>query len=205
MAAINVIGASGHAKVVIEIAEQQAVAVQHVYDSNPDIGTLAGYKVLPQSAIAGNNDAPFIIAIGNNAVRKKLDDSLPVTFTTLIHPHTSISRRATAGAGTVIMAGVSVNSGTSIGRHCIINTNASVDHDCIIEDYVHISPNTGLAGNVFVGEGTHVGIGAQVIQGIRIGRWATVGAGTVVIRDIPDYAVVVGNPGRIIKYNNPPN
>lgn len=205
MAAINVIGASGHAKVVIEIAEQQAVAVQHVYDSNPDIGTLAGYKVLHQSGIAGNTDIPFIIAIGNNAVRKKLSDSLPVAFTTLIHPHTSISRRATAGAGTVIMAGVSVNSGTRIGRHCIINTNASVDHDCIIEDYVHISPNTGLAGNVFVGEGTHVGIGSQVIQGIRIGRWATVGAGTVVIRDIPDYAVVVGNPGRIIKYNNPPN
>ena len=54
---------------------------------------------------------------------------------------------------------------------------------------------------VFVGEGTHIGINATVIQGIKIGKWATIGAGSVVIKDIPDYAVVVGNPGKIIKYN----
>lgn len=205
MAAINIIGASGHAKVVIEIAEQQAVAIQHIYDSNPSIETLMGYRVLHQSAITAAADAPFIIAIGNNTVRKKLNDALPVTFTTLIHPKTSISERTETGTGVVIMAGVTVNSGARIGRHCIINTNASVDHDCVLEDYVHVSPNAGLAGNVFIGEGTHIGIGAHVIQGIKIGRWVTIGAGAVVIRDIPDYAVVVGNPGRIIKYNNPPN
>lgn len=56
-----------------------------------------------------------------------------------------------------------------------------------------------LAGNVIVGEGTHLGIGACVIQGIRIGKWCTIGAGTVIIKDIPDGATVVGNPGKIIK------
>jgi acetyltransferase EpsM len=70
-----------------------------------------------------------------------------------------------------------------------------------VEDFVHISPNAALAGNVHVGEGTQIGIGATVMQNIRIGKWVMVGAGAVIIRDVPDYAVVVGNPGRIIKMN----
>lgn len=97
------------------------------------------------------------------------------------------------------MANVSINPSASIGNHCIINTGSIVEHDCVLSDFVHISPKAALAGNVFVGEGTQIGIGAAVIQGIKIGKWVTVGAGAVIIKDIPDYAVVVGNPGKIIK------
>ena len=57
-----------------------------------------------------------------------------------------------------------------------------------------------MAGNVQVGEGTQIGIGASVIQGVKIGKWAMIGAGSVIISDVPDFAVVVGNPGKIIKY-----
>ena len=63
------------------------------------------------------------------------------------------------------MGGVVINADTAIGKHCIINTNASVDHDCVVEDFVHISPNSGLAGGVEVGEGSQIGIGASVIRG----------------------------------------
>jgi len=66
---------------------------------------------------------------------------------------------------------------------------------------VHISPNASLAGDVYIGEGTHIGIGAVIIQGLKVGKWVTIGAGAVVINDIPDFAVVVGNPGKIKKYN----
>lgn len=69
----------------------------------------------------------------------------------------------------------------------------------VISDYVHISPNVSLAGNVEVGEGTHIGIGASIIQGIKIVKWCTIGAGAVIIKDVPDCATVVGNPGKIIK------
>ena len=47
---------------------------------------------------------------------------------------------------------------------------------------------------------TAIGIGAIIIPETSIGKWVTIGAGAVVIRDVPDYAVVVGNPGKIIKY-----
>jgi acetyltransferase EpsM len=101
------------------------------------------------------------------------------------------------------MSNVSVNVQSNIGHHVILNTNCSIDHDCILEDFVHVSPNAALAGNIQVGEGSQIGIGACVMQNIRIGKWVMVGAGAVIIRDVPDYAVVVGNPGRIIKMNLP--
>ena len=97
------------------------------------------------------------------------------------------------------MPKVVVNSGTKIGKHCIINSAAVVEHDYVIDDFVHVSPNATLTGGVEVGEGTYIGAAAVVIPNITIGKWVTIGA--VIINDVPDYAVVVGNPGKIINYN----
>lgn len=195
-------GASGHAKVIIEILELLGLPISSLVDANPNIKTLLGYPVyssLNNAAIDTNT--PILIAIGNNAIRKKLAAVITQSFGTAIHPSATLSSRCEIVTGTVVMAGVVVNSNVRIGNHVILNTNCSIDHDCLIGSYVHISPNAALAGNVTVGEGTNIGIGACVIQGIKIGNWATIGAGTVIIKDVPDYAVVVGNPGRIIKYN----
>jgi len=195
-------GASGHGKVVAEILEKNNSSIPAVFDDNPASTRLLDYPV--PGPFAPDNfpgDAQLIITIGNNSTRKKIADKLTgVSFATAIHPAANISARCSIGAGTVIMAGVSVNSSVVMGRHVILNTNCSVDHDCELGDFVHISPNAALAGNVKIGEGTHVGIGACVIQGMNIGSWAIIGAGTVVITDVPDHAVVVGNPGKIIRY-----
>ena len=193
-------GASGHAKVIIEILEQQGILVTGLIDANPSVQALLGYKVY-RLLDDLDGDEEVVISIGNNAIRKKIAAGITQAFGTGIHPSANISTRAQIGEGTVVMAGVAVNSSAVVGKHVILNTNCSVDHDCVISDYVHISPNAALAGNVKVGEGSHIGIGASVIQGITIGKWVTIGAGAVVIRDIPDNAVVVGNPGRVIKYN----
>lgn len=197
---VYLIGAGGHAKVIIEILEKQGLYIGGLQDGNPKVKSLLGHDVhheFPEFFHA--DDAEVIISIGNNAIRKKLADSSNYKYVSAIHPSANISKRATIGKGTVIMAGVSINADVEIGKHAIINTNASVDHECILEDYVHISPNAALGGNVHVGEGTHIGIGANVIQGIKIGKWCTVGAGTVVLNDIPDGSTVVGNPGKVIK------
>lgn len=193
-------GASGHAKVILEIADLQGFVIGGLIDINPAIKSLKGFVVSTEipAFYEGNT---FLIAIGNNGIRKHIvesDELKDVFFETLVHPHTTISPSAIIGQGTVVMAGASINPDTTIGTHCIINTNASIDHDCVIEDYVHISPNAALAGNIYVGECTHIGIGATIIQGIRIGRNCTIGAGAVIIRDVPDGVTVVGNPGRII-------
>lgn len=195
-------GASGHAKVVIEILESTSASIGGLCDRDESIQSLLDYPVslrLPETFDATKDQV--LITIGNNEIRKNIAEVHPFNYAKAIHPSAIISPRATIEAGTVVMAGVSINSSTKIGAHAIINTNCSIDHDCIIEDFVHISPNAALAGNVSVGEGSHIGIGVSIIQGISIGKWVTVGAGAVIIKDIPDYAVVVGNPGKIIKYN----
>ncbi|HLS37611.1 MAG TPA: acetyltransferase [Sphingobacterium bovisgrunnientis] len=195
MSKLFLYGAGGHAKVVAEIAELNGYEHIVFCEDEPTKDKLLGYEVV---AIL-EEDGSCLIAIGNNAVRKKLAQSLSNRFVQLVHPQTNLSPRSNIGEGTVVMAGVTINADATVGEHCIINTNASVDHDCVIEDYVHLSPNVALAGNVTIGEGTHIGIGACVIQGVKVGRWCTVGAGAVVIRDVPDGATVVGNPARNIK------
>src|SRR5690606_32260677 len=194
---LYVYGASGHGKVIAEIAEENGFEVQAFIDTDKTKISIFNYKVVHQIPTDVSN---LMIAIGNNHIRKKIaEENSELTYPVLIHPSATISKRSVINYGSVVMAGVSVNSNASIGKHCIINTNASIDHDCILEDFVHISPTAALAGNVKVGEGTHIGIGACIIQGIKIGKWVTIGAGAVIIKDVPDGATVVGNPGRIIK------
>jgi len=198
-------GASGHAKVICEILEAQQRPPYGLIDDNPQVKSLLDYRVynsLLQAAVEPEDR--FLISIGSNSIRKIVAQKLSeVKFTNAIHPAAVISPRSSIGDGTVVMANVSVNVHSAIGKHGILNTNCSIDHDCVVGDFVHISPNVALAGDVQVGEGTQIGIGACVKQGIRIGKWVMVGAGAVIIRDVPDYAVVVGNPGRIIKVNQP--
>lgn len=194
-------GASGHAKVIIEILEDLGIDQMIIWDDNPKILELQGYPV--SKPIDGYSNKQMVVAIGDNIIRKRIVSIRnEYDFFTAIHPSSSISRRAYIDVGSVVMSGVSVNSSTIIGKHCIINTAASIDHDCVIEDYVHISPNATLCGNVSIEEGSHIGAGSVVIQGKKIGKYCTIGAGAVVITDVPDYCTVVGNPGKIIKQIN---
>lgn len=190
-------GANGHGKVVAEIAELNNLNIQGFIDENPEKQMVWEYAVC--NKIPENIEKLFL-SVGNNLTRKKLYERYSsYEYPTLVHPTATISKRSTIGKGTVVMASASVNPNCTIGKQVILNTSCSIDHDCNLEDFVHISPNAALAGNVSVGEGTQIGIGASVIQGIKIGKWAMIGAGAVIIRDVPDNAVVVGNPGKVIR------
>jgi acetyltransferase EpsM len=95
------------------------------------------------------------------------------------------------------MPGAIVNAKSNIGKHCILNTNSSVDHECVLGDFVHIAPAATLAGNVEVGEGSLIGMGAVVLPYVKIGKWCKIGAGAVVVKDVPDGKTVIGVPAKI--------
>ena len=202
---MHIIGASGHGKVILDIFKALDIEISGVWDDSDLAQLILDCPVRGSfDAFLNEHSSEVIIAVGNNAIRKKLALKLEVPSSICaIHPSSVISRFVSIGKGTVVMANATINADAIIGDHVIVNTNASIDHDCNIGNFVHVSPQAGVAGNVNIGEGAHIGIGACIIQGINIGKWATVGAGTVIVRDVPDYAVVVGNPGRIIKYNKP--
>lgn len=199
---MNLYGASGHAKVIIDIINSLSLELDHILDDNVNVNFLDGQIVshkITNDILVGET----IISIGNNEIRKKVVENFNGNFhPAIIHPSAAISPSATILNGTVVMANASINSSAKVGEHCIINTGATVEHDCILNNFVHISPNAALAGDVEVGEGSHIGIGAVVIPGIRIGKWVTVGAGAVVIKNIPDEVTVVGNPAQIVKEKN---
>lgn len=200
---MNIYGASGHAKVIIDIVHlNNEEKIDLIIDDNPQILEIMGYRVEHQPDKSIFRERPSLIGIGNNKIRKKIAGEIEGKIQQFIsHNAAVVSPSAQIGKGTVIMANAAINAEAIIGEHCIVNTGAVVEHEVILEDFVHISPNATIAGNVKIGEGTHIGIGAAVIPGINIGKWTVIGAGAVIIDDIPDYAVVVGNPGKIIKYN----
>ncbi|MDF2454543.1 MAG: acetyltransferase [Cytophagaceae bacterium] len=196
------IGASGHAKVVIDCLRDAGVTIQGLFDANPGVKNLKGYDVKGDYT-AANQEEPLVISIGANSIRQKIAESLKGRlFGKAIHPSALISSDVTLGDGTVVFHGAVIQSSSKIGKHVIVNTAASIDHDCIIGDFAHIAPQVTLCGNVTVGEGTLVGAGSVVIPGIKIGKWSVIGAGSSVFRDVPDYGMVIGNPARLIKYTN---
>lgn len=202
-------GASGHAKVVIDIVEQQGLhkIVGLIDDARERHGQeFFGYRVLGgQEILAQYRHCSILIAIGDNATRKKFQETvkaLGYELATAVHPSARVGREVSVGPGTVIMAQVAINPGTAIGEGVIVNTGATIDHDCRIGDFAHISPGAHLAGNVTVGALTQIGIGACAIPGVRIGERTLIGAGAAVVTDIPDEVVAVGVPARVIKSYN---
>ena len=196
-------GASGHAKVVVDVINSTNNKIIGVFDDNKQ---LASFQDIPfLGKLEKDNKVlkkgELIIAVGNNEIRKQIVNNIESRYFTILHNNCFISPYSQIGIGTVVMQYVSINSNAKIGNHCILNTSSVVEHDCIVEDFVHISPNATLTGNVKVGEGTHIGAGAVIIPNIKIGKWCVIGAGSVVIENVPDYSVVVGNPAKIIKSN----
>lgn len=193
-------GARGQAKVIYDLILSNNHLLEYLVDDNPPKSfphNLPVYK--PTEELL--RDQRIIIAIGDNKIREKIYHKLKdfCDFETMQHNSAYVSRFVEVGEGTVIMPKVCINAEVKIGRHCIINTGAVIEHECVIEDFVHISPNAALAGNIFVKKGAHIGLGANIIQGVTIGENAVVGAGAVVLNDVPNHAIVVGNPARILK------
>jgi sugar O-acyltransferase (sialic acid O-acetyltransferase NeuD family) len=192
-------GAGGHAKVIIDCLLSQQEQVSGIFDDDESIHHLMGIEVHNYYSEIVHTEDEIILAIGDNQTRKKLAGKISHSPGTVAHASAVISERATIGDGTVVFQHAVVQSGSAIGGHVIINTSASVDHDCAIGDFVHIAPGAILCGNVSVGEGTLIGAGTVIIPGINIGKWATIGAGSVITKDVPDNAMVVGNPSRVVR------
>ncbi|WP_096433095.1 acetyltransferase [Labilibaculum antarcticum] len=195
-------GGSGHAKVIAEcIAASQGI-VEGIFDDNPDLKSFGDFPFFGCYQ-KEKHRFPLVVSIGDNLIRKKIVKNVKYLFGTIIHPSACVSPNVEIGEGSVIFHNSILQVDSRIGKHVILNSGASVDHECVLGDFVHISPQATLCGNVVVGEGTHIGANAVVIPYITIGKWATIGAGAVIIHDVPDFAIVVGNPGKLIKFKEP--
>ena len=190
-----IIGASGHGKVIADIAIRNGYEDIVFLDDDENVKECAGFPVIGKTVEAKKMDGDKIVAIGNAKVRERIQEDISGVIT-LIHPDAVISRRVEIGEGSIVMAGAVINSDVVIGNGCIINTGSSVDHDCKIADYVHVSVGSHLSGTVDVGKSTWIGAGATVSNNVNICGDCMIGAGAVVIKDIDKSGTYVGVPAR---------
>jgi len=199
-----VIGAGGHARVVVDVA--RAAGFDPVAALDPgSVGSLCnGVEVV------GGDDAAerlfaeglgqAVIAIGDNRVRVELGQRLEAIgfgLPLVSHPSAILSSSARIGDGTVIMPLAVINASAMVGRLVIVNTNAVVEHDCQIGDGAHIAPGSRLGGTVSVGCCALIGIGSVIRPESSVGAFAVIGAGSTVIGDIDGDCVATGSPARV--------
>lgn len=197
---LTIIGASGHGRVVADIAKLNGYDEIEFLDDNESITRCGKYPVVGNSAKAKEINNDLFIGIGNAAIRKRLMEQFEgKSFPILIHPNAVIADDVTIGRGTVVMAGVVINSGSTIGKGVIVNTCSSIDHDCNVANYVHVSVGSHLCGTVNVGESTWIGAGATVSNNLNVCSNCTIGAGAVIIKDIIESGTYVGVPAGRIK------
>ena len=205
MRRLAILGASGHGKVIAEIAELCGWSdIVFFDDAWPSVNSIGVWKVVGSTdqliTCIREYDA-FFIAIGNNTIRSDKFmqlSNLGVNAALLVHPSSTVSKYASLGAGTVVMANAVVNSFATIGQACIINTSSVIEHDCVLNDGCHISPGAHLAGAVHIGRRSWIGIGVNVIQQINISDDVIVGAGSTVINDQQSNTTAVGSPAKPI-------
>ncbi|MEM7084660.1 MAG: acetyltransferase [Bacteroidota bacterium] len=188
-ATVELINGSGHAKAIV------------IYDDVPSREEILGVPVQKFNETLVAPDDAVCIAIGDNEIRKEISATLKANFPSFIHLSATVYPSVNVGKGCQILPGVVLDGAVSVGDFCIINNNATVSHNTEIGDFCHIAINAAIAGGVTIGEGALIGAGSIVLPGINIGKWAVVGAGAVITKDVPDHAVIYGNPSKIIRYN----
>lgn len=201
-----IIGAGGHSKVIIDILRSDPGIEMLGCTAMSGSGSVGGIPIMGDDSILPKLYEQGVhyafIAIGDNRIRLKMArhvEAIGYTLINAVSRFAYISRSASLGSGIAIMPGAVINAEAVIQNYAIINTGASVDHESIIEQACHIAPGSHLSGNVRIREGTFLGTGTQVIDGITVGAWSIAGAGSVVVRDIPDRCLAVGVPARVIK------
>lgn len=200
-----IIGASGHGKVVADIAFKMGKWSEIAFlDDDSSKNNILGFPVINTTNAIKQyvNEFDIFVAIGNNQIRNKLIvhcEQLGASLPILIHPSASIGLDVHIGLGSAVMANAVINSSARIGIGCIINTSVSVDHDNTIGDYVHISPGAHLAGTVNVGNNCWIGAGAILRNNIRINENIIIGMGAVVVTDIHEEGTYIGIPARKLK------
>ena len=146
-----------------------------------------------------------VVAVASAKVRRriieKLEQNDKLVFPNVIDPSAVLSKRIKMGKGIIVLAGNILSVDIQLGDFCIFNADCTIGHDVVMESYVTVYPSANVSGCVKICRETEIGTGCHIIQGIKIGSSTIVGAGAVVIRELPSCCTAVGNPAKPIKYH----
>lgn len=214
MKKIVIFGSGGFAREVVHLIEdinernKEWELIGFIDDNEDNHGkTLNGVKVLGgrEWLKEYSEDIYLALGIGNPRVKKVIIEDLKkhihIKFPNLIHPTVKFSQYNTIGEGNIICEGNILTCNIDISNFTIINLNCTIGHDVALRDFVTILPNASISGNVILNECVDFGTNATIIQGLTVGKNSIIGAGAVVVKDIPDSCTAVGMPAKPIKYH----
>lgn len=213
MKKLVIIGAGGFGREVAwQVLEQKSFCAQYqligfVDDNDNLVGTcFNGLPVLGTIDWLMEQEEPMAVmaAVGSAKIRKKIVDRCKknknLCFPTFIANDAALSDTVKIGEGGIICRGNILTVNITIGAFALINLSCTIGHDVVMEDYVTLYPGVHVSGNVSIGKITEIGTGTNIIQGKAIGSHVTIGAGSVIIRDIEDNCTAVGVPARRVKH-----
>ncbi len=196
------VGAGGHAKVVYDALRLQfPTCIPVVVDSNRTLSGHGFFDMTVRAPFSWDDRLPeFVhICVGDNQTRSQLGSNAVERrkkLMTIVHPASVVAGSGRVDVGVFVAAGAIIGPQVIVGEGTIINHGAVIDHDCVVGAYCHVAPNATLGGMVHVGSCTLIGSGATILPGLTIGERCTIGAGSVVCRDVPPGMRVVGVPAR---------
>jgi sugar O-acyltransferase (sialic acid O-acetyltransferase NeuD family) len=208
---IVLIGGGNQVQYSIDIIEKQNIYnIIGIIDSKQEIGsTIYKHKIIGRQEsllelIEKYNIKGGLITIGDNYSRYCVHNIIErikpdFEFINAIHPSVVIGNNVTLGTGILAMAGCIFNPGAYIGNFTFFATGAHVEHDCYISDYSSISAGSLTGGHVKLGRFSALTLGVTAVDRIEIGENTVVGAGSVVLKSLPDNVLAYGNPAKVIR------
>ena len=210
---LYIFGSGGHGREIAWLAEEAWQEVPEIVFLVDDERYLSagdhGSRVRMLRDEDMDENSRFVVAVGDPALRRTVAEEFrarQATAATMVHPRVEMSQRVVVREGAVICAGSIVTSNVRIGQHRIgqhshINLSCTLSHDVTVGAFATLSPGVHVAGNVHIGEGVFVGIGANIINGtadapLVIGDGAVIAAGACVINSVESGALVAGVPAR---------
>lgn len=206
---IGIFGTSGMARETQDIAQVLGFSVVFVASNSREMEEFKNkdQEVILESDIERFSDIPYVIGIGECATRRHIAIRFAgkIRFCNLIHPSATFGRGQRelieSKQGVIVCAGVRFTSNISIGDFTIFNLNATISHDCIVGDFVTVSPQSCVLGNVEIKTCAWIGAGSIINQGSNlskriIGENAIIGSGAVVLQDCDPRSTYVGSPAR---------
>lgn len=206
-----IIGAGKYGEVYLSYLQQAGIEVVGFLDDDPEVQTekFGGIPVLGPTSLLTDLKISYGVEavycpLGNNRLRVKfLRQARNLGFLTpsYIHPSATLSPEITVGDGVYILLGCNIMPYTVIEDFVMISMNVNIAHHNLLKTGTFLSTGCNFGASIVAEEYTYCGIGSTIMTGLhRLGTDCLIGAGTVVIKDVPDGAVVAGVPARIIRY-----